>query len=146
MRATEFIDFLNRKSLDGIENFSNIKRLEISASRSLTDISEITALQKLKFLEFDICWKMQDFSPLSKLKELEVLRLLDCKNLASIKFVKKISKLRQLYTLGTTIINDFDTTPAKNIPIYFGSLNNKYNVQYPEKEIKEGQKSWSSFL
>lgn len=134
------------KSLKGIETLTNLKVLSFGGVRSLTDISDITTLQNLKFLEFDICWKMQDFSPIGELKELEVLKLMDCKNLASIKFVKELPKLRQLYTLGTTIINDFDTTPANDIPIFFGSLDNKYNKQYPEKEIMEGQKSESSYL
>ncbi len=134
------------KSLKGIENLTNLKVLSFGGVRSLTDISDITTLQKLKFLEFDICWKMQDFSPIAALKELEVLKLMDCKNLASIKFVKELPKLRQLYTLGTTIINDFDTTPAKDVPVFFGSQYIKYNKEYPEKEIKEGQKTESSYL
>ncbi len=135
------------KSLKGIEALTNLKCLSFGGVRSLTDISDITTLQNLKFLEFDICWKLQDFSPISELKELEVLELMDCKNLASIKFVKEMPKLVQLSTLGTTIINDFDTTPAKDIPIYFGSrASSKYNQEYPEKEIREGQKTWSLFL
>ena len=35
--------------------------------RSLINISDITTLQQLKFLEFDICWKLQDFSPIKEL-------------------------------------------------------------------------------
>ncbi|MDO6674203.1 hypothetical protein Q4517_01400 [Tenacibaculum sp. 1_MG-2023] len=134
------------KSLKGIETLTNLKCVSFGGVRSLTDISDITTLQKLKYLEFDICWKLQDFSSIGELKELEVLKLLDCKNLASIKFVKNMPKLKQLYTLGTTIINDFDTTPAENMPVFFGSQYKKYNKQYPEKEIQEGQKSWSSYL
>lgn len=134
------------KSLKGIERLIDLKVLSLGGVRSLIDISNITTLQKLKFLEFDICWKLKDFSPIAKLKDLEVLQLLDCKNLASIKFVKDMPKLKQLYTLGTTIINDYDTIPAKNIPIYFGSSNLKYNAQYPEKEIKENQKTASHYL
>lgn len=134
------------KSLKGIEHLINLRRLSFGGVRSLIDISDITTLQHLKFLEFDICWKLQDFSPIGKLKELEVLQLMDCKNLASIKFVKDMPKLRQLYTLGTTIINDYDTTPAENIPVFFGSLHHKYNKAYPEKEIIKGQKSWGSYL
>ncbi|MCF6346979.1 MAG: hypothetical protein L3J20_01600 [Flavobacteriaceae bacterium] len=135
------------KSLKGIETLTNLRLLSFGGVRSLTDISDISVLQKLKYLEFDICWKLQDFSPVDKLKELEVLKLLDCKNLASIKFITKMPKLRQLYTLGTTIINDFDTTPAKEIPIFFGSrASSKYNNEYPEKEIKQGQKTWNSYL
>jgi len=134
------------KTLKGIETMTNLRVLSLGGVRSLVDISDITTLQNLKFLEFDVCWKLQDFSPIVQLKELEVLQLMDCKNLASIKFVKDMPKLRQLYTLGTTIINDFDTTPAENVPIYFGSMaSNKYNKAYPEKEIKEGQKTWSSY-
>ncbi|MDX8552522.1 hypothetical protein MK851_02655 [Tenacibaculum sp. 1B UA] len=134
------------KSLKGIETLTNLKCVSFGGVRSLIDISDITTLQKLKYLEFDICWKLQDFSSIGELKELEVLKLLDCKNLASIKFIKGMPNLRQLYTLGTTIINDFDTTPAENMPVFFGSQYKKYNKQYPEKEIQEGQKSWSSYL
>ncbi|MGG6231480.1 hypothetical protein [Tenacibaculum sp. SDUM215027] len=134
------------KSLKGIETLTKLKCVSFGGVRSLTDISDITTLQKLKFLEFDICWKLQNFNPIGELKELEVLKLLDCKNLTSIKFVKDMPNLRQLYTLGTTIINDFDTTPAENVPVFFGSQYKKYNKQYPEKEMQEGQKSWSSYL
>lgn len=135
------------KSLKGIESLTNLKCMSFGAVRSLTDISNITALPNLKYLEFDICWKLQDFSPISKLKELEVLKLWDCKNVASIKFVKNMLKLKQLHLAGTTIINDFDTTPAEDVPIFFGSrTSSKYNQEYPEKEIEEGQKSWSSYL
>lgn len=135
------------KTLKGIETMTNLRVLSLGGVRSLVDISDITALQNLKFLEFDICWKLQDFSPVGQLKKLEVLQLMDCKNLASIKFVRDMPNLRQLYTLGTTIINDYDTIPAEHIPVYFGSMaSNKYNKAYPEKEIKEGQKTESSYL
>lgn len=125
------------KSLKGIETLTNLEYLSLGAVRSLTDISDITNLQKLKRIDIDICWKLQDFSPIGNLKNLEILELLDCKNLASIKFVEKMPNLRKLVALGTTVINDNDTTPAKNIPIFWGSQRSQYNVQYPEKEIKE---------
>ena len=123
------------KSLKGIETLTNLENLSLGGVRSLTNISDITALQKLERLEFDICWKLKDFSPIGKLKALKELELLDCKNLESIKFVKKLPNLKRLSTLGTTIINDYDTTPAEHVPVFFGSQNNKYNKQYPEKEI-----------
>ncbi|WP_062055790.1 hypothetical protein [Aquimarina longa] len=123
------------KSLKGIEMLTNLERISFGGVRSLTDISDITALQNLKHLEFDICWKLKDFSPIGELKKLKELELLDCKNLESIKFVKNLPNLKRLSTLGTTIINDYDTTPAEHVPVFFGSQNNKYNKQYPEKEI-----------
>ncbi len=123
------------KSLEGIQHLTNLEKLEISAHRSLTDISQIVALQNLKYLEINTCWKMADFSPIGKLKSLRTLRIIDCKNLESIKFVKELSNLEFLSTLGTTVINDYDTTPAAHVLVFFGSLYKKYNVQYPEKEI-----------
>ena len=122
------------KSLKGIETLTNLKVLSLGGVRSLTDISDIVKLQNLKFLEFDICWKLQDFSPVAKLKELEVLEMLDCKNLASIKFVEQMPKLKQLAFLGTTIVNDYDITPAKNIERVYG-YNSKYNANYEEKAL-----------
>ncbi|TRX30285.1 leucine-rich repeat protein [Flavobacterium sp. ZT3R18] len=133
------------KSLKGIETLTNLKSISFGGVRSLTDISDIKTLQNLKYLEFDICWKLEDFSPISELKELEVLSLLDCKNLASIKFVEKMPKLEQLAFLGTTIVNDYDITPAKNIQQVFG-FNNKYNVNYEEKAKEPARKSFSTFL
>ena len=43
--------------------------------------------------------------------------------------------LKRLSTLGTIIINDYDTTPAEHVPAFFGSQYKRYNKQYPEKEI-----------
>ncbi len=123
------------KSLKGIETLKNLQNLSLGGVRSLTDISDITALQKLERLEFDICWKLKDFSSVGELKDLKELELLDCKNLESIKFVKNLPNLKRISTLGTTIINDYDTTPAAHVPVFFGSQNKKYNKQYPEKEI-----------
>ncbi|MBL4746585.1 MAG: hypothetical protein JKY08_09495 [Flavobacteriaceae bacterium] len=134
------------KSLEGIQNFKNLIALDIIAHRSLTDISQIKAQKNLKYLKIDYCWKMQDFSPIGELQKLEILNIEDCKKLESIKFIKDLPKLEKLSTLGTTIINDYDTTPAKDVPIFFGSLYKKYNKQYPEKEIKGKAKTWSSYL
>lgn len=123
------------KSLKGIETLTNLDHLSFGGVRSLTDIEDIKALRKLERLEFDICWKLKDFSPIGELKALKELQLLDCKNLESIQFVKDLPNLKRLSTLGTTIINDYDTTPAEHVPVFFGSQHTKYNKQYPEKEI-----------
>ena len=133
------------KSLKGIETLTNLKSISFGGVRSLIDISDISALKNLKFLEFDICWKLEDFSPIEQLQELEVLMLLDCKNLSSIKFVEKMPKLEQLAFLGTTIVNDYDITPAKNIQQVFG-FNTKYNINYEEKAKEPARKSFSTFL
>ena len=124
------------KSLKGVENLINLEYLSLGAVRSLVDISDIVACKKLKRIDFDICWKLQDFSPIGELKEMEILELQDCKSLASIKFVEQLPKLKRLIALGTTVINDFDTTPAENVAVFWGSYKAEYNKHYPEKEIK----------
>ena len=58
------------------------------------------------------------------------------KSLVSIKFVAQLPKLKRLIALGTTVINDFDTTPAENVSVFWGSSKSEYNKHYPEKEIK----------
>ncbi len=123
------------KSLEGIQQLKDLEAVEISAHRGLTDISQIAHLQKLKFLEINTCWKMADFSAIGALKNLEALSIIDCKNLESIQFIKALPNLKNLTILGTTIINDYDTTPAEHVPVFFGSQNAKYNKQYPEKEL-----------
>ena len=124
------------KSLKGIENLINLEYLSLGAVRSLVDISDIVACKKLKRIDFDICWKLQDFSPIGELKEMEILELQDCKSLASIKFVAQLPKLKRLIALGTTVINDYDTTPAEHVAVFWGSYKAEYNKHYPEKEIK----------
>ena len=124
------------KSLAGVEKLEKLKVLEFSAHRSLTDISQISSLKKLKYIEINSCWKLSDFSPLGDLKELEVIKIIDCKNLASIKFVEKLPNLKNLILKGTTTINDYNTLPGKNLPVFLGSFDsNKYNYKYPEKEV-----------
>ena len=124
------------KSLKGIEKLINLEYLSLGAVRSLVDISDIVACKKLKRIDFDICWKLQDFSPIGELKEMKILELQDCKSLVSIKFVAQLPKLKRLIALGTTVINDFDTTPAENVSVFWGSSKSEYNKHYPEKEIK----------
>ena len=125
------------KSLKGIETLTNLDWLSLGAVRSLTDLSDITTLQKLEELEINICWKLEDFSPIGSLQKLKRLRLIDCKKLASIQFVKDMPNLKYLSAMGSTVINDYDTTPAEHIPVFFGSIDKRYNKQYPEKEIRE---------
>ncbi len=123
------------KSLKGIETLTNIDWLSLGAVRSLVDISNITTLQKLEDLEINVCWKLENFSSVGDLQNLKRLRLIDCKKLESIKFVKDMPNLKYLSTMGSTVINDFDTTPAAHVPVFFGSIDKRYNKQYPEKEI-----------
>ncbi len=54
--------------------------------------------------------------------------------------------LKKLVTADTTIINDYDTTPAEHVPVFFGSQYSKNTKQYPEKEIKEGLISFSRYV
>ena len=134
------------KTLKGIEKLVNLEALSIGAFRQLADISAISGQDKLRYLEFDICPKMRDFSPLGKLQNLEILELLDCKNLESIQFVKDMKKLEQLSILGTTVVNDFDLTPAANIARVYGGFGKKYNISLKDKELPNARRSFKGFV
>lgn len=134
------------KTLNGIEKLVNLEALSIGAFRGLTDISAISKLNKLRYLEFDICPKMQNFSPLGKLQDLEILELLDCKNLESIQFVKDMKKLEQLSLLGTTVVNDYDLSPATDVARVYGGFGKKYNLDLREKAIPNGRRSFKGYI
>ncbi len=128
---------VNCTELGDLESLNKCTVLTISSFKKMRDISSICGLENLKYLEIDGCPNLVDFSSIAKLKNLEVLTIINCKNLSDIQFVRQMPNLKQLSTLGTTIINDCDTTPAEHVPVFFGSQHKKYNKQYPEKEIKE---------
>lgn len=133
-------------TLNGIEKLANLEVLSIGAFRQLTDISAISSLHRLRYIEFDICPKMRNFSPLGSLQNMEVLELLDCKNLESIQFVMNMKKLQQLSLLGTTVVNDYDLMPAKDIERVYGGVGKKYNIQLKEKEVDGKRRSFSSYV
>ena len=134
------------KTLNGIEKLVNLEAVSLGAFRGLKDITAISRLEKLRYLEFDICPKMQDFSPLGRLQNLEILELLDCKNLESIQFVKDMKKLEQLSLLGTTVVNDYDLSPATDVARVYGGFGKKYNISLKDKELPNARRSFKGFV
>ncbi len=131
------------KNLEGIETFNNLETLNLIDVRSLIDISDLKFLNKINHIEFDSLYKLSDFSPLGHLSNLNHLRIEDSKKLESIQFVKKLKKLEYLNLNGTTIINDYDTTPAEHVTVFWGSrYSDKYNKHYPEKELHWVDGKW----
>ncbi len=134
------------ENLDELDSLTECQTLTISSFKKLKDISNISALSNLKYLDISGCSNLEDFSSIGQLKKLEVLRLTNCKNLKSIKFIEKLPNLHQLSVLGSTVINDFDTTPARNLKVFYGSLDERYNKQYPEKEIQAEVRGIGKYL
>ncbi len=131
------------RNIEGIEHFKKLERLELIYLRNLEDISRLYNLENVEYIEFDSLYKLSDFSPLGHLSNLNHLRIEDSKKLESIQFVKKLKKLEYLNLNGTTIINDYDTTPAEHVTVFWGSrYSDKYNKHYPEKELHWVDGKW----
>ena len=85
------------QSLDGIEEASQLCRLELLCNRSLCDISALRTCQEtLGYLEINTCGKIKDFSVLSELCNLEYLILWGNNILDDVSFLEKMPKLKYL--------------------------------------------------
>ncbi len=116
-------------------NLKNLKSLSFS-SRTLEDISAIAKLENLEAISISGCWKLEDFSAIAALKKLRFLEIEDCKKLKSIEFVAELSNLEQLTLYGTTVVNNYDLTPAKEVErVYIQNTLKKYNMDLEYKAI-----------
>ncbi len=120
------------KSLKGVGKLKKLKAISLGVLRSLTDITNIRELDSLEYIEFDSCPKMVDFSALGTAKRLKAIELENCRNLASVSFVRNLPELTQLRLTGSTVVNDFDLMPAKNIKTVY-ARNKKYNINFESK-------------
>ncbi len=54
-------------------------------------------------------------------------------------------KLKNLMLIGSTVINDYDLLPAKDLEIVY-AYNKKYNIDLKEKALPGGSKGFYQYL
>ena len=113
-------EFRQITDIDGIENFYNLKKLDLSYNYDLVDISNLATLKKLEELSLAENSKIEDFSYLKDLTNLKMLDL-GWTNIKDLDFIANMSNLEYL-NLSTSMLNGkidisniFNLTNLKNL-------------------------------
>lgn len=117
-------------TLDGIEQFCDLKSLSLEYCRGLSDISALEKIaNSLEELNIENCAKIQDFSSLFCLKNLRHLGLRGSNSLANIQFLNEMDNLRVVNISNMNIL-DGDITPCLKSGCAYISPNRKhYNLK-----------------
>lgn len=119
-------------SLSGIEISSQLRRLELSHNRKLTDISALQNLQEtLACLEIDTCGKISEFSVLEKLHNLEYLTLKGSNILPNLSFLKNMPNLKYLHL--TMNVADGDLSFCEQLP--YARIQNRKHYSHKDKDL-----------
>lgn len=114
------------KKIKGISNLINLKKLSINKfiirdnsftnfihleelklfSCNLTDLQQITALEKLSFLELSNCRKLEDLDGIENLTKLSFLEINTCKKIYNL---RSIFKLKNLISLSIINLGEIDS-------------------------------------
>lgn len=124
-------------SLDGIEKFQHLVKLNIYSAPNLVDISKINELTSVEEIEFELCKRLADYSPFSKLKKLKKLLLSKCGEISSLNFISSMTALNFLSFVDTNV-KDGDLSFCKGLD-YVGFMDKKhYNLKHKDLNKPRG--------
>lgn len=93
-------------TLQGIERFSNLKRLEIFSASKLEAIAALQALSSsLEEIQVEQCKKINDYEALEKVKSLKKIILSESGEIKSLAFVKELPLLEFISFWGTNVLD-----------------------------------------
>ena len=116
------------RSLEGIQNASKLRKVDLSYNRRLQDISSLVNLKEsLTSLEIDRCGKIKDFSVLHELSNLEYLTLNGSNEIEDLSFLSKMPKLKR-FSLTMNVL-DGDLSLCMLIPSVKIKNRKHYNLK-----------------
>jgi len=104
------------ENLSGIEQFHDLKFLELFRCRKLNSIVEIGTLKAIQKVAIARCPGVMDLSPIAKLTELKEFEIEDCGKIQSLAPLAKCKKLKLLQIAGNTTILDGDFSFLEKLP------------------------------
>jgi Leucine-rich repeat (LRR) protein len=96
------------KTLDGIAEYPNLKKLNLGNCNYLTSIKAINSLKNLEELWLHACSKVADYESLLEFPNLKFVWIKGAKKVSTIRFLKKSTKLNFLSIGYNTEILDKD--------------------------------------
>lgn len=96
----------NIATLQGVNNFNNLKRLEIFSASKLETIAALQVLlSSLEEIQVELCKKITDFETLGKVKSLKKIILSESGEIKSLAFVKDLPELEFISFWGTNVLD-----------------------------------------
>ena len=93
-------------TLQGIEHYSNLKKLEIFSASKLERIAPLQVLSNsLEELQIEQCKKIKDFEVLGKVQSLKKIILSESGEIKSLAFVKELPHLEFISFWGTNVLD-----------------------------------------
>ena len=93
-------------TLQGIEHFSNLRKLEIFSASKLESITSLQALSNsLEEIQIEQCKKIKDYEALGQVKSLKKIILSESGEIKSLAFVKELSQLEFISFWGTNVLD-----------------------------------------
>lgn len=105
----------NIATLEGIERFTNLRKLTLFRASQLQQIDSLRALKgTITSIEFDQCKKILSYDALGELENLRRLILFNCHPIESLAFTRRLEKLEFFTFVGTNVL-DGNLYPASDI-------------------------------
>jgi hypothetical protein len=116
----------NIASLNFIEQFHRLRKLELAYARRLQDLTGLLSQAgHLEELELDHLPKIRGFEEIvGRLAALKLLRISKCPAMESLEFVRSLRELKFFAFVGMDVISG-DITPCRGIP-YIGFLDKRH--------------------
>jgi Leucine-rich repeat (LRR) protein len=127
-QSIEFLELIQGKlkSIQGIEQYQNLKALVLYAQPKMEEYTAIGELKNLEFLHLH-GGHLKDVAFITKLKNLKWLVLENCKEIETLKPLMDLDNLIGVQLVGTTKPLDGDKS--------IRDIKNKYEYHYPYKSV-----------
>jgi hypothetical protein len=105
------------ETIEGIDAFDSLERLQIVAARELADLAPVTsAAPSLTEFEVQSCRAVDAVDDLATLHELRLLGVNDCGRIETIRPVEALKELRVFLAWESTRVLDNDLSPLLALP------------------------------
>ena len=132
------INWSNSLSLEGLEKYNSLKRLEIHMCTKLESIEDISSLKNsLEYVHFNGCKKINNHEKIIACKKLDTLCFNKCGEIKSLDFILSLPNLKDFRFVNTNIL-DGNLNPIIEHPKLksIGMLN-KRNYSHKSRAIEK---------